>query len=49
MYTVTEYVHDQPEVQLTVSVPLHCFLVFLAAAIFLESVHGKCLQYYAED
>ena len=53
------YVHNQlfseicqhvvpKEVRLRVGAFHVCVLVFLAAAIFLASVHGKCLR-YTED
>ena len=38
-------IHNQPEVQLGVGTFDVCIVAFLAAAIFLESVHGKCLRY----
>ena len=41
-------VNTQPEVQLSVGAFEVCVLVFSAAAIFLASVHGKCLR-YTED
>ena len=41
-------IDTQPEVRLRVGAFDVCVLVFSAAAIFLASLHGKCLR-YTED
>ena len=42
---ITTELNTQPEVRLCVGVFDVGVLVFSAAAIFLASVHGKCLRY----
>ena len=47
-HATSHRIDTQPKVQLHVGAFDVCVLVFSAAAIFLASVHGKCLR-YTED